>query len=324
MYYPPFLKEKDLIGITAPSSGVGDKLEHFERALKTLHEAGFKTLETKHVRSKGLTSASAKVRAKELKELSEDERVKLILSASGGDFLMEMLPLVDWDSLVNNPKWLCGYSDPSTLLFVLPTIYDIATLYGANVGIFDREIEDGAKELALSFLKGDLLKQKSYQRYYIGFGEDRPSEKVKWLTPHGEVNLKGRFIGGCIDALRDIIGTPLDKANSFTKRYQREGIIWFFDNFALRAEDFYHTLWQMQQAGWFENAKAILLGRVCFSGTLIDFTYLEALERVFGKEMPLIMEMDIGHVDPCFMLINGGYGHIKTNKGKGELSFSLK
>lgn len=47
MLYPKFLEEKSKIGITAPSSGVGDYLESFEKSLNTLKNMVMKLLKPK-------------------------------------------------------------------------------------------------------------------------------------------------------------------------------------------------------------------------------------------------------------------------------------
>ena len=47
------------------------------------------------------------------------------------------------------------------------------------------------------------------------------------------MDVTGRLIGGCIDVLKDIIGTKYDGTLDFIEKYKDDGIIWYFDNFAL-------------------------------------------------------------------------------------------
>ena len=138
MQYPSFLKEKDIIGITAPSAGVGDDIPSFEKSLTTLKNHGYKIKETTSTRNKGFVSTTSKKRAQELDELITDKNVKLIICASGGDFLIDMLPFIDWNHIKENPKWIMGYSDPTYLLYITTTKLDIATIYGCNAGSFDQ------------------------------------------------------------------------------------------------------------------------------------------------------------------------------------------
>ena len=325
MYYPQFLKKGQTIGICAPSAGTGEKPEHYERALEQLRAQGFYIKESKSVRNTGITSARASVRSKEFTEMFLDPEVDFVLSAAGGDFLMEMLEGVKWNEVRRHPKWFMGMSDPSTLLYILPTAYDIASLYGHNAGSFDYDPLPLSQQYALSYMQGDLVKEESFPEHFVGIGsDDLPVEETYWKTPHGDVDVEGRVLGGCVDALRDIVGTDLDHTEEFLKRYEDEGVIWFLDNFALSAEDLYHCLWQMKKAGWFRTAKAVLFGRTLFPSTHIGFRYRQALEKIFGRKIPLIMEADVGHTTPCLTLINGGYARVQAAEGKGNVQFYQK
>ena len=63
-------------------------------------------------------------RAKDFFKLYSNDDVKYIVSASGGEFLMEMLPYLDnYNLKEKKPKWVQGFSDTSLLLFYLTTIY---------------------------------------------------------------------------------------------------------------------------------------------------------------------------------------------------------
>ena len=60
MIYPKFLKEGSTIGITAPSSGVGYKLESFDKSLEQLKKQNWNIVETSNVRSMNDISSPAK------------------------------------------------------------------------------------------------------------------------------------------------------------------------------------------------------------------------------------------------------------------------
>ena len=144
-----------------------------------------------------------------------------------------------------------------------------------------------------------------------------------WKTPNGDVDIYGRLIGGCIDCLKYLIGTKYDYTKEFIERYKDDGIVWYFDNFALKTEDLYFTLWQMKEAGWFKYAKGFVFGKTLFEGTETGLSYEDAVTRALGKEVPIIMEADIGHVKPAFSVINGAKGRFISKAGKGSLEMSL-
>jgi len=95
MIYPKFPKSGDVIGICAPSAGAGSKLDSFDLSLDTLHELGFETYETESVRADGCPSAPADQRGYEFNSLFADPDISMVMSASGGDYTMEMLPYID-------------------------------------------------------------------------------------------------------------------------------------------------------------------------------------------------------------------------------------
>lgn len=346
MIYPEFLKTNDTIGICAPSAGVGEeKVEYFEKSLKNIKDKGYKIKETESVRNEGIASNTGEKRGEEFNQLVDDEMIKMIWAASGGDMLIEMLDFVKEDTFLKNPKWVAGYSDPTTLLFHITTNLDIATLYGNNAGSFDMDELHPSLENALEIVKGNIVKQESFDMYekdrfkanqesaevegqlpmmenkFDGYNLDT---NVEWKTPNGAVDITGRLIGGCIDCLNFIIGTKYDGTSKFIEKYKDDGIIWYFDNFALKSEDLFFTLWHMKQAGWFKYVKGFVFGRTLFEGSFLDMSYEEAIIRALGNEIPIIMEADVGHVAPKFTIINGAIGHFISENGKGSLEMICK
>ncbi len=328
MIYPTFLKENDTIGITAPSGGCYEgKVEELELSKKQLANAGYKVIETPNTRLPGVVSSSGEVRARELSDLFNNTDVKAIVCARGGDFLIDMLPYVDYNIIKNNPKWIQGYSDPTSLLYSITTKLDIATIYGFNGGGYGFNKLDRPHKDSLSILKGDIVEQKSYPFYQGdqdgGLEEYIFTEPVEWkLLNTDNIEAKGRLIGGCMECLADIIGTPYEDTLGFIRRYKEDGFIWYFDIFALRAEIVYNTLWHMKEAGWFKHAKAFVFGRVRFPGTLIDMTYEEAIVRAL-PDSPIVFNADVGHVAPRMTMINGSVATLRAADGKGSLKMEL-
>ena len=323
MQYPKFLEKGNIIGITAPSQGVGDDIESFEKSLHTLKKEGYQIKETKSVRNKGMASASGKIRAQEFDSLITEKNVKIIMCASGGDFLVEMLPFVNWQHIKENPKWIMGYSDPTYLLYIITTKLDIATIYGCNAGSFDQTNLHECLKNNLKILSGNIVRQDSFSYYQKDWLENSDgyhlTEKVYWETINKEVDITGRIIGGCLDCLKDLIGTSYDYTKEFIEKYKKDGIIWYFDIFEPSAEVVYRTLFQMREAGWFKYIKGIIVGRVAFPKHFNEnFTYQEALKRMF-PELPIIFNADIGHIPPKMTIINGSIAHITCKTGKGAI-----
>ena len=326
MIYPEFLKKGDTIGICALSAGTGDKLEELEESLSVLHDEGYLTKETGSVRSKRKRSASAKTRARELDSLVKDDEVKMIMLAAGGDVQMETVPFIDYDSIAKHPKWIMGLSDPTNLLFPVTTMLDIATLYGFNGAAFTKD-HGKEQDYNLSYLKGDLVTQKSFSRYQTfldAINENNVTHRVEWQAKE-DMKIHGRCIGGCLDVIEKLIGTKYDHVNDFIDRYRDDGIVWYFDNFAMSAYSTYLTLLQFRMAGYFRYCKGVLIGRTAFpsiAGSDVIFDY-ESAYKLALKDIPYITEMDIGHTRPRMTMINGALIDVTYKNHKGTVKFHL-
>ena len=336
MIYPEFLKEHDIIGVTAPSDGITDevKLKRLDNAIKNFDSRGFNIKETPNVRCsvKG-RSSSSKERASELESLYEDDNLKAIICASGGDFLLEMLSEVDLNIIKDNHKWLQGNSDPTGLLFTITTNLDIATIYADNFGCFGMEPWHKSLENNLEILKGNIIEQTSFSKYeedkklITGLEPFNLTKKVYWKNLNNEdtLNIKGRIIGGCLDLITELFGTRFDNTKAFLEKYNDDGIIWYFDVCELSSESLIRTLWKLKDNGYFKYTKGILFSRVYACNSYYDITYEEAIyESLKDLNIPIIINADIGHVSPRMTIINGAIATITSFKGKGKIKFTLK
>ena len=326
MVYPEFLQNGSTIGIAAPSAGVGDDLAGWEESVHFLKNEGFEILETASVRNDADRSADAKTRGEELTLLFRDLKVDFVMCAAGGDFLDECLPYVDFDAMKINPKWIIGASDPTGILYPYTTLCDVATFYGLNAGSYGRTPTPDYVMKNLEMIKGEDLTETSYPKYMTTppFMADEISyDKDSDMTcSETELSVKGRCIGGCIDVLKDLIGTPYDGTKEFLNRYRGDHFIWYFDNSSLSAEAFYRTLLQMKYAGWFEETEAVIFGRTVFESSDTGMTYEEAASMALG-DIPVINRADIGHTAPMMTMINGAVLNLVYKNNKMTLSFSL-
>ena len=321
MIYPKYLGKNDTIGITACSAGVLKKIEKYEKSIANVKKQGFRLLETDNVRTDGVVSSDKITRARELESLFLNKDVDMVAIASGGDFLYDMLTEVDFNILKDNVKWLAGSSDPTSLLYIMTTNYDVATLYSpCNMSGFS---EDNLHESYLNYfeiIRGNLVKQNKYPFKEGESFSDELTEVNYWSNLNGDVDEEGILIGGCIEVLKDIIGTKFDKTNEFLEKYKDEGFIWYFDVFSMTSEGLYNTLLQFKNAGWFKYAKAVLIGKVCFPNTFTDMSYDDAIKSSL-EDVKCIFNFDIGHVKPSFTMINGMKARVVSNDKEGYLEF---
>ena len=307
MKYPKLLKKNDLVGITALSSGAKDCKKDMENAIKNINNY-FNCYYTKNVYGDSLVSSSASERANQLYELLE-KKVKLVLIARGGDYLYEVLDYLDFNKIRKSNIWIEGSSDSTSLLYVLTTKYYLATIYGKNAKKFSKIQDD--TNFNIEFLKNMNLIQSNYK--------DR-----KTISVNGNFFDSGIIIGGCLDSIRNIIGTKYDNTIKFVQKYRKKKMIWYFDIFAMDSLDVYLTLLQLKSAGWFNYSDTFIFGTVKYPKIMADITYEDAIKKaLFGKKN-IILEANIGHVDPVNIIINGSYASITYKNGKYEIIQLLK
>lgn len=338
MKYPKFLEKGDTVYVTAPSDGNSENIDYIrlDRAKKALEQRGYIVKETDSVRSsKNARSAPAKVRAEEFMHAYKNGNI--VFSAKGGDFLMEMLSLVDFDSIVKKPAWFQGYSDNTSLGFVLSTMYDIASVYCNNFNDFAMENWHQSLENNMRILEGKNISQSSFDMYQNGFFKGETGKEGYNLTDKVKLNMmneedegrpikmSGRLIGGCLDVLLNLCGTRFDAVNDFVNKYKEDGIIWFLESFSLASEDIERGLWQLGEAGWFENVHGFIFGREAFFSTFTDTDYRQALKYALTKyKVPVIMNADIGHKPPQFTMINGAFADVEYCNNRMKLDISCR
>lgn len=345
MRYPEFLKQNDVIGITAPSDGYSDSLDFIklDNAVKQFADRGYRVRETAHVRcSENGRSADGRTRAEELAELFRDKDCTVIFSACGGDWLFEMLPFVDYAEIAKNPKWFEGMSDPTGLTYTITTMCDIATVYCANAGEFGMERWDETLENNIRILEGHTeIVQNSSKAYQSGWTKPvtglecyQKDSETKWRCLSGgktagasrEITVEGRLLGGCLDVLCCLAGTRFDRTREFIEKYREDGVLWYLEVFSMTPELLAFHLWQLREAGWFRNAKGILLGRPAMIHTEFSaVTYEEAVMSVLGElGCPVIADMDFGHRPPHHTIVNGAIGKVCYKDGAGSLELKFE
>ncbi len=317
MIIPHFLSKGDKIGVTATSGGVTNEsdIKRFENSKKNLEKYGYKSILTDDVfKSDGFgRSTDAKQRYKEFKQLIQDEDVKLISLARGGDFLAEMLPYVDYEMIRTNPKWIQGYSDSTAILYSIATKLDMATIYGNHFGDYGMKEWHRAVSENMEILEGNRIDQNSFEFYEDEYhdretGLESYSEDMKtsYKTSTGNaITLEGILLGGCLDVLDTIAGTKYEDTLGFIKRHKEEQIIWYLESFACNSESVILTLWKLKELGWFESAAGFVFGRPKFYETSTGNPYNNAVMTILKDlNVPIIFDADIGHKPPQWTMIN--------------------
>ncbi|MFD0679603.1 MULTISPECIES: S66 family peptidase [unclassified Paenibacillus] len=328
----PILEEGATIGVTAPSSGVKAELHDLLKlSCSRIQTKGFNVIcgDTAWTQEKA-KSSPAKIRAKEFNAMMRDDKINMIIPPWGGELLIEILEYIDFENL--KCKWILGYSDTSVLLMAITIKTGIATAHGTNLMDLRGEYSDHTTAMwqaVLSTKTGESILQHSSLKYQKEWDYTAPSPCVFHLTEptywkavsNIDVKIKGRLLGGCIDVIRHLIGTQYGDVRHFQKQFiHNDPILWYLENCELTTTDLRRSLVQMKLAGWFENCSGLMFGRSNANQPVDNYT-VEDIYKELSEELqiPVIYDMDCGHVPPQMTLINGAYAEIEIENGKGSV-----
>ncbi|ANU10748.1 hypothetical protein A1A1_09871 [Planococcus antarcticus DSM 14505] len=320
------------IGITATSSGVGTE-QHgiLEQAIARQKQNGFNVVTGDTAWTQELAkSAPAKKRAEEFMDMMNDPEIDVIIPPWGGELLIETLEYLNFNQM--QPKWVLGYSDLSMLLLAITLKTGIATAHGTNIVDLRGEMSDETTGRWLSVLEtvaGGTVAQNSSMHYQKEWNHSSPSpvifhltEPTSWKTVSGmEENFSGRLLGGCIDVIRHLIGTPYGEVQSFRDQHiPDEEVIWYLENCEMSVSDLKRSLTGMKYAGWFKNCSGIVFGRSSANEPVEGYT-VEKMYQDLAEDLglPIAYDIDLGHVPPQITFVNGAYAEIKVKDGKGTV-----
>ncbi len=350
MRYPKPLKEGGTIGFIAPSFActIEPYKTRFEEAQRIFKEMGYNLwIGPNCDKECGLgISNKPELCAEELNDAMTDTNSDAIITCGGGELMCEVVPFIDFDRIREaEPKWYMGYSDNSNFTFLSAILADTAAIYGPCAPTFGRIPWHKSVQDALDILTGKASGVKGYDLWEKPAehveGEDEWMEEPDLLTPY-EVNepsvyqyfipgktegvvsgndykekleMKGRLLGGCVDILVLHVGTVRDKVSEFLEKYKDDGFIWYLECCDLDPLSSRRAFWQMREAGWFKYVKGFMIGRPRHFGEEamgVDM-YNAITDIIGGLGVPIVMDLDIGHLPPMMPIINGSVGEIEAS-----------
>ena len=336
----------------------------FENAVKKWKEMGFGVdlgPNCFEASGTGISNTPEKC-AEELNQYYLSSENDVLISCGGGELMCEILEHVEFDAIKKGgPKWFMGYSDNTNMTFLLTTLCDTASIYGPCGCVFGMEPWHVSITDAVELLTGEKSVMNNYEKWEkeklkdeehpllpyncteefalkvymprkesqrdsgIGAGEiSLPQASGKEETGSGD--MEGRLIGGCMDCLVNLTGTRFDKVKAFTDRYKEDGFIWFLEACDLNVFGIRRAMWQMDKAGWFQHVKGFLFGRpLCHGQELMGLDQYEAVLSVARKyHVPVMMDIDLGHLPPMMPLVTGSMAKVTAKEGKLEIRMEYR
>lgn len=269
MLIPPLLSQGDKIAIVAPAKKIQSDLTF---AVNTLTEWGLKPVLGEHVLATDHYFAGTdSQRLQDLQEALDNPEIKAILIARGGYGTTRILEQINWSNFLKNPKWICGFSDITSLITELNN-RSVACIHGPLAVTLDWD------ELTTESLKSMLFEGR------VNYG----------IPPHplnqlGQANAE--LIGGNLSIICNSIGT--------SSEIQSKGKILFLEEVG---EYIYHLdrmLVQLKRAGKLDDLAGVIIGDFSSMKDHKDSFGAEALEvisrNLAGLNIPIAYSFPLGH-----------------------------
>jgi len=316
------LKQGSEIRVIAPSFRRSNSKHQrqAERAKERLEGLGYKVTFGKHLTAQfHLGTARAEDRIKDLTEAYSDKSVNAIMAFTGGWSANELLPLMDWKLIKDNPKPLIGFSDITVLLNAIYSKTGCVGYLGPNFSTLGKMT---SWQYTLNYLDAILR-----QDYPLKLSKSKewsvnPSKRFKtksWrIIQEGEATAIA--IGGNIGTFYLLQGTEFqptftnpfiliaeddDESGKFTAR-----------EFSRRLESI------LQLPNVRKNMKGIIIGRFQPDSKVkvTDIINIITAKKLVG--IPIVANIDFGHTVPMLTLPIGGQIKLIANGGNVNISIT--
>jgi len=294
---PNKLQEGDTIGIVAPSQPFSEQRDsELENFIKYMGELNIKVKLSKNLYAKdkfGVSAGTPEERAEDINSMFADKEINAIWCAHGGNPANQVLDLIDYDLVKENPKLFMGKSDIDVLLLALNKKADLITIHCCDPKIGRK------RELDFDYTKKWLKK-----RLFESSKEVEPSEE--W-TCMNEGKVEGKILGCNLISLLKLAGS--EYFPDFTDS------ILFIEECKSEAGTLIAELAQLKLLGVIDKLKGIVIGHN-FEFKDEDFK-VEEIVKEFMKDydIPILKINEFGHYQPhAFLPIGARVMLDATNK----------
>ena len=334
--YPAPLRPGDRIGVTSASAGVPEALRpRLDHAVRTLRVLGHDVVVGACMDGSGVVSAPAHERADELTTMLLDPAIRAIVPPWGGELAIDLLAHLDWDAVsAAEPTWVVGYSDISTLLTAMTLRTGIATLHGPNLMDTPYTVPEPLLpwHRVAAAAPGSTLVQGPAARYRsTGFDDyvrtpevseyslDAPGGWALLEEQAADVRVSGRLVGGCLETVANLSGTPHGPVAQFAAAHAPGGTLVYLEVAEADAFEAARRLHGMRLAGWFDHATGVLIGRTA-APDAPGLTQRDAVRDALGTlDVPVVLDVDCGHLAPQLALVNGARTVVARTGGRWTL-----
>lgn len=310
------------IAVISPSSGLPHAYpDIYELGLNNIREMlGLEIVEMPTARmSREALYQNPQLRAEDINTAFADESIDGIITSIGGYESIRILPYLNTEIILRNPKWFMGFSDATTFLSYL-NILGMVTFYGPSVMAGMAQLKH-LPESFLQHLRRVLFSQEwpytlhpypAWSDRYkdwtcletLGQCESFSSNEKGWTFLQGHHPVEGVLWGGCIEVLEFKKSTCYWPQENFW-----HGKVLFFETSEDKPSPMQvgYMLRNYGMQGVFQKIAGILFGRPKDYSPEEKEELNHIVRRILQEEfhapdLPVVMDVDFGHTDPKLVI----------------------
>lgn len=322
---PKKLKEGDEVRVIAPSRSMTILGEDCKKiATERLEALGLKVTFGKYVMEadEDYLIASAQHRAEDLNEAFKDKNVKAILTVIGGFNSNQILDLIDYEAIKENPKIFCGFSDITALSNSIYAKTGLVTYSGPHYSSFgmlkgfEYELEY-FKKMFFSDEEFEVVSSKEWSDdlWFID-QENREFIPNDGMFVINEGKAEGEIVGGNLCTLNLLQGTK------YMPNIENKILFLEDDNMAgkIFLMEFDRNLQSLIHTPEFKTVKALVLGRAEKDCIMTKEKWIKMIKnKPELKNIPVIAGVDFGHTTPIIAFPIGGKARLEAKDNNIKL-----
>jgi muramoyltetrapeptide carboxypeptidase len=288
------------------------------KAKQSLEKTGYKVTFAKYafsISKFNITSIEKKI--EDLHAAFLDDSVAIIMAGLGGFDSNKILDFLDYGLIAKHPKILCGYSDITAVLNAIYAKTSLVTYYGPVFGSF---YSNRFLSYTLDYVKKAFFFNEPYELKPAEYWQkDNPygffsslSHRNRGLNVIQKGIAKGTIIGGNLCTFNLLQGTQYlpDPDDDIILFLEEDNIVG-----NLFPMEFERKIQSITQQNYFNKVKGILFGRFeipRFMQPHLLKSIILSIKKL--RNIPIIMNVDFGHVLPKCVFPIGGKAEIDANE----------
>jgi len=302
---PPYLKAGDTIAITCPAGFI--TAEEIQPAVERMTAWGFNVVSGSTVGKRDfIFGGTDEERKKDLQQMLDDKTIRAIMCARGGYGAVRIVDELDFRQFKQDPKWVIGFSDITTLHSHINRNFGIATLHSKMCNSFPKDW-NLAEPVQIETID-------SIRKCLVG----ERMEYTASVNIHNRAGLAtGLLVGGNLKTIESGAGSESDLHTA--------GKILFVEDTGEYLYSIDRMFWNLKRSGKLDELAALVIG-----GFKIKKDETEA--EVFGKTLeqivlekvkefnyPVCFDFPVGHQKNNFALKCGVKHELEVGSGESKL-----